>query len=237
MKIVVTSDWHLDSVTSGFDRFDDICAAVDETVQAAMDEKADYYMMLGDLCNPHTVRSHRAIAKAIDVGVDLEDAGIRTFWITGNHDVVEDGTGANTMLALRAAGFTVFDNPGLYWCGTFATIALPFAPTILGYDPADIIKSSVRYCGDRRSDSAPLLIAGHLNLEGISPGSETEDMPRGREVFWPVDALKEHFPTTPVVGGHYHKQQDHDGVHLVGSLARLTFGEQSNKPQFLVLEV
>jgi len=41
-----------------------------------------------------------------------------------------------------------------------------------------------------------------------------------------------------VVSGHYHRRQTtEDGIQVVGSLARLTFGEESNTPQFLVIEL
>ncbi len=40
-----------------------------------------------------------------------------------------------------------------------------------------------------------------------------------------------------MVHGHYHQQQVFDGIHIPGSLARLTAGEEKHRPSFLVLEV
>ena len=84
---------------------------------------------------------------------------------------------------------------------------------------------------------SPVIIAGHLNLEGITAGSETTKMPRGREVYWPLDAIRECFPDALVLGGHYHERQLYQGVQIIGSLARLTFGEEDTQPAFIEVEV
>ncbi len=76
-------------------------------------------------------------------------------------------------------------------------------------------------------------VFGHLMLEGIGPGSETRDMPRGRNVFWPTEVIAECWPKALLVGGHYHVAQVFSRVNVVGSLARLTRGEVGSTPQFL----
>lgn len=79
----------------------------------------------------------------------------------------------------------------------------------------------------------PQLIVGHLMIEGIAVGSETRDMPRGRDVFLPIDSLRDHFPDAKIVNGHYHDGQMYKGVHIPGALARFTVGEAQNTPRFL----
>ena len=111
IKVLLTSDFHLDFITAGVDRYTDVCNSVDETVAAAIKEKVNLYIFLGDLCDPDTVRSNRSIAKAVSVARELEASGIESWWLVGNHDVIEDGSGGHTMLALEAAGFTVLDRP------------------------------------------------------------------------------------------------------------------------------
>lgn len=233
--VIATSDWHLDASTAGVDRYEDTCGAIDDSVEAAIAIKADVYLMGGDLTDPNTVRSHRAVAKALQVQRQCHEAGIEPVFVAGNHDVIEDGSGFTTLSPLARTGFgPVFERPTMQklQCGlTF--IALPFTATSHEYDPDEFI----RKCAEAGEHDAPVLIGGHLNLEGISAGSETKDMPRGRDVFWPLEAIAECFPNAMLVGGHYHAPQEYKGVHIIGSTARLRFDECDNENGFMVVEV
>ena len=64
-------------------------------------------------------------------------------------------------------------------------------------------------------------------------------MPRGRDILLPTELLAR--PDVLVLQGHYHRQQvfHHMGavVHVVGSLARLTFSEQNHLPGYLIVEM
>ena len=241
MRLVCSSDWHLDQSTAGVDRYDDVCHAIDESVQAAIELNADAYLMCGDLTDPNTVRSHRAVAKAIEVQRRLYEADILPIFVAGNHDVIEDGSGMTTMSPLAATGRGwVFERPQMWQMTTHrnqedvVVIALPFTSTSHDYDPSEFIHA----CHKRVEDFlGPVLIPGHLNLEGISPGSETTEMPRGRNVYWPMDAINECFPAATVIGGHYHTPQEYKGVTIIGSMVRLRFDERDNTPGYIVVEV
>lgn len=239
MKIVASSDWHLDQSTAGVDRYDDVCRAIDVSVHAAIDMDADAYLMCGDLTDPNTVRSHRAVAKAIEVQGTLQLARIEPLFVAGNHDVIEDGSGMTTMSPLAATGRGwVFEQPTMRQLSLkrakATVIALPFTATSHDYDP----DAFIRKCAESGDfDNRPVLIVGHLNLEGISPGSETTDMPRGRNVYWPMDAINECFPDATVIGGHYHTPQEYKGVTIIGSMVRLRFDERDNTPGYIVVEV
>lgn len=241
MKIIVSSDWHLDASTSGLPRFDDVSAAVDEVIEAARRENADAFLFLGDLCDPDTTRSHRCSAAAIAAAIKCRTA-IKTFWLAGNHDVIEDGFGTTTLSALRESEVAtrVFEQPGVVspFSGV-SIIALPFTARSHAYDPAEYVER-VAESGALGDDK--VIVIGHLNIEGITPGSETTDMPRGRDVFLPTAAIKKHLPNAIVLNGHYHHRQEfmsRDGVvvHIPGSLERLTFGEERNEPGYLIVEV
>ncbi len=239
MKLVCVSDLHLDQSTAGVDRFDDICRAIDQSVDAAIEMEADAYLMCGDLTDPNTVRSHRAVAKAIEVQRVLEANDIKTLFVAGNHDVIEDGSGMTTLSPIAATGRGyVFEAPIMLTAGmnlgSVVLIALPFTATSHDYDP----DAFIRKCAESGDfDNRPVLIVGHLNLEGISPGSETTDMPRGRNVYWPMDAINECFPDATVIGGHYHTPQEYNGVTIIGSMVRLRFDERDNTPGYIVVEV
>lgn len=238
MKILVSSDWHLDSVTAGVERFNDLKAAVWELYHFAKAERVDLFMFLGDLCDPDTSRAYRAMAFSIEVALTFADDGIPSIWITGNHDVIEDGHGSSTLLPLHKAvacrNVTVVDRPmPVVQHMPINLIALPYTPRSHNYDP----EAYVRGLETKRITTEPTVIAAHLNIEGIGPGSETTDLPRGRDVFLPVAAIRERWPDAIVLNGHYHKRQTFNGVHIPGSLERLTFGEEENEPGYLLVEV
>jgi DNA repair exonuclease SbcCD nuclease subunit len=228
-KAIISSDWHLDWITAGFPRYDEIDAAIDQSVDCAikMPGASPLYLFGGDLTDPDNLRCHAALAKAVQVAQRLNDGGVSSLWITGNHDVIEDGSGHHTLMALQhIPGVTVADSPELYG----DVFCLPFTPTSHSYDPDDIVRLA-----HARGDD-PKVVLGHLNVEGIVPGSETTQMPRGRDVFWPLDALKECWPNATLIGGHYHERQNYKGINIIGSLARLAFGEEDNDPAFAVVE-
>lgn len=237
MRAIVCSDLHADWSTAGFERASDIEAAVEETVRAAVDRKATHWLFLGDLCDFGGSRVHRAVELALRTAVRLHEAGIASRWLVGNHDVGEDGYGTTTLGALKEladAGIDcrVYDRPQVEIVDHFLMIvALPFAARSHAYDPAAFVRS-VPCSGSR------VLVLAHLNIIDIEPGSETTDMPRGREVVFPLDACRETYGDRALLlSGHYHRQQVYKGIHVVGSIERLTFGEATNEPSYMFLEV
>jgi hypothetical protein len=118
--------------------------------------------------------------------------------------------------------------------GKVSMICLPFTSHDRGYDPA----LTVRLLG---ASIKPLtvVVAGHLNIQGIEIGSETTDFPRGRDVFFPQEACAELAKKKEVlkVNGHYHKAQTFEGIHIPGSVARLTFGEEDHAPGYQVFDL
>ena len=247
MKILVTGDWHTDAITAGVDRAEDVATAIGETVEAAIREEVDLYLFLGDLCDPDGVRSHRAAALGVHTAARLRHYGIASRWLVGNHDVIEDGSGSHTLAGISALSFgqrlgredaKVYDAPTVEAIGARGgpgvdLVALPFTPRSHAYDPAAFIEE----LPGRVGAAMPVLIAGHLNIEGIGPGSETLDMPRGRDVFFPVEACRKRFPNALLLNGHYHTRQIFNGIVIPGSLERLTFGEERNEPGYLIVEI
>lgn len=241
MRLLLTSDWHGDWVTAGFRRFEDVARAVDRIVQAACSSRVDAVVFLGDLANPGRESAHRAVAMAVAASVALDERAIDSVWMTGNHDVVEDGTGAHVLLALGQLGRSrvrLVDRPARLLllgrtgdaCDLFA---LPYTPRSHTYDPERELER-LFFETDR---SYPQLVVAHLNIEGIQPGSETTDMARGRDVFFPLEAARRLMPDAVLANGHYHRRQVFDGIHIPGSPERLAFGEEDNDPGFLVVEL
>lgn len=234
-RLIVTSDWHADWNTAGAVRFDDVRDAVMQVVDACRSD--DVFMFLGDLTDPESLRANLSIKLAVQVASELKSRDVCQFWIPGNHDVVEDGYGSSTLSALEAMpGVDAYSRPKVVQDSPsgITVVALPFTPRAFAYDPEAFVRSAV-VPGD--ADPERIVVISHLNVEGIGPGSETVDMPRGRDVFLPREAIRERWPKALILNGHYHRRQVFDGVHVPGSLVRLMFSEEHNKPGFLIVEV
>ena len=237
MKAIITSDWHLDASTAGMPRFLDVFDAVQDAVRLAVDMKVDAFIFVGDLTDPDTQRSHASVGVAVEVAANLWfEHGIASRWVVGNHDVIEDGSGSHTLAALRGLeqglggnGIRVYGAPTCELFDGVSIVALPFTARSHAYDPAVFVR-------EVEVESTRVVVLSHLNIEGIESGSESSEMPRGREVFLPIGEIRKRWPKAIVVNGHYHKRQTFNGIEVTGSLERLTFGEQDNDPGFLVLE-
>lgn len=246
MKIVVTSDWHLDHVTHGVRRFPELQETLSKVCDAAVEEGAAAFLFLGDLCDPDTGSSvFRCIEAAIGVAQYLAARKIQTVWLAGNHDVIEDGTGDTTLSPLRTVDLghevpgerwvQVVEQPAVITLGMYrddcrSLLCLPFTATSHPYDVESFVKAA------QTMEKSRTIAIGHLTVPGVVPGEETTEMPRGREVTLPVAECAK--KAKLVLNGHYHRQQrTEDGVWIPGSLARLTFGEEGNRPGYLVLEV
>lgn len=257
MRVVVCSDAHFDVSTAGVPRFEEVERAMREAAHHAARVRADAFIFLGDLCDPD---SGPVVLRAADVAVSvatwLSSSGVPSFWVVGNHDVVNDGHGTTSLSPLRSLGrvgshdVEVVDEPrcvsdGL-WSHDF--IFLPHVASTSEY--AGGLGAAVRSLVEK---GKPAIVFSHLSIAGVQPGEETTEMPRGAERMLPIEAIEEASPRVAcVVSGHYHRRADYflqDGearegdpgayvpLHVVGSLARLTFGEEQNAPGFLVLEV
>ncbi len=239
MKIVCSSDWHGDHVTHGVRRFAEVEAAVHETVDRAIEEQADVYAFLGDLCNPDSGSSvFRVVRLAVEAASKLAARGIWSIWIAGNHDVVEDGSGETTLTPLSGLALervVVCEKPRVFPIDSGGRrvwfLALPYTATSHAYDPASFVSAL-----HPEIPKADLVTLAHMTeIAGVEPGEETLEMSRGRGVPLPMDLLRDR--SALVMNGHFHRQQKYGGVWIPGSLARLTFCEERHEPGYLVVEV
>jgi len=250
-RIVITSDWHLDASTAGFERYEDVERAAIDLFKSATDEeqKADLFIFLGDLCDPDTRRSHRCIELAACIARNLAYKGVSSRWLVGNHDVVEDGHGTTTLGSIgwlwgvvRATKMLeqkqnpnplVVDRPEYERFDEFALVWLPYVERSHVYDPEEFIESLPSF------EQKHVIVCGHLTVPSAQKGSESGELARGRDIVFPVEACKRKWGNRcTLVNGHYHRRQvTRDGVHIPGSLVRLRFDEETNEPGYLVFEV
>ncbi len=242
MRYVVCSDLHIDAKTAGYDRYDDCHDALDQVVEYTREIRADRFVFTGDLCDPDAPNLIRCITAALNAAADLSLSGIPSFWVPGNHDVLEDGHGTTTLDPLEfVKNSYLIKTPEIFTRYTTKKDMenpmgfLPYAASSQNYDPDLVVRTW------KKQGKSTKVIFSHLMVEGIEPGSETSDFPRGRDLFLPTRAIKECFPEALVVQGHYHRPRVEviDGVqiHIVGSMVRLTRSEVHNSPRFLTLDI
>ncbi len=228
-RYVIVSDLHGDSSTAGFPRFSDVEEALWQSVEYATEKKADGFIFAGDLItnDPPLELMLRNILLCQRVRRRLSRDGIPSFWIPGNHDVFESSQSITAVDPIEGEGAVVIKSPAIIDNILF----LPFTCFLKNYDPEAECRRLAEFNPNVK------MVVGHLNVEGISFGSETTDFPRGRDVFLPVATIKELFPKALILNGHYHKRQLFNGVQIIGSLVPLTRGEVTNQPGFLDVTV
>ncbi len=236
MKIGVFSDLHLDAVTGGMPRFDDVRDGLIEVVEKCGQRRVDAAVFCGDLCNPDAGSVViQAVHCAQLAALSLVQLGIPSFWLAGNHDVIEDGRGHSTITPIsvvdRDRVKVIEGAPQVFTVKGVDLLFLPYPPRVLRYDPAAEV--------DRLYPSKPtrpIVSFAHLQIDGAQLGSETRDFARGADVQHPTDALKR-LGVSVMVSGHYHKRQVINGVMCVGTLERLRFDEADNRAGWMVVEI
>jgi DNA repair exonuclease SbcCD nuclease subunit len=235
----VTADWHADAVTAGEERYADVeqAARVPMSYAIASDcpESRSLFVFAGDLTNPDPPRCWRAVRMAMRIAEELESHGIPTLWLTGNHDVLEDGVGSHSLMPLDVGARLnrlreVVAEPGYVTMLGVPILCLPYVARSHAYDPVEFVMNTSRAL-------TPALIVGHLMIKGIGPGSETKDFARGRDIFLPLDEIQRLWLDVPIVNGHYHAAQMFRRVHIPGSVARFTLGEAHNSTRFLEIDL
>jgi DNA repair exonuclease SbcCD nuclease subunit len=241
VRIVACSDAHTDARTAGRERFDEVVRNFDEVVRFAIEAKprVNLFVFLGDLVDPDDGRDVlRAASFAISRAMKLACYGVESLWIAGNHDVCQDGeTTVLDPLGEASLGF----HQHIFVAAREAfsigreeveILALPYSPR--PYDAEEVLMSAA---AEAKDSDKPLLVFGHLMLPGMHLGSESAELARGKDRSFPLETARKVKPRL-MVNGHYHEGQiTRDGIHIPGSLCRLTFGEERNEPGYLVFDI
>ncbi len=252
MRLIVTGDWHLDAMTAGQSRLPEQREVLDQLIervkthctQCTREGKGERVVVafLGDLCNPDRgSRTLAAITEGARVFRCLLHTGATVVAIAGNHDVTDGAHGLTALSPLEE----VFDDrpfwlaqvPRLIEFGPvdsregprFRFMFLPYtAPVVLArWMEANHVTVQQWV---QQHVTAKTIVMGHLSIEGALLGSETLDMPRGRENVYPV---QESAPALLRLNGHYHKRQSPHDIWCPGAPVRLAFGEENNPTGWL----
>lgn len=242
MKLVLSGDWHLDAVTAGVARREEIKRAVmDGPVRAAVEGRADLFCFMGDLCDPGSRYAVGDVAFPIEVAralgsVETGVAAIESVWIAGNHDAVlsDDAEPLTTLASLAAAklpGVTVVTRRGWHErSGRPPLLLLPWEAYPREFSLLD-------------DDLKGHVAIGHCTSFDAgaewssSEGSERAEYARGRDQQWPPGAERGIFAAC----GHFHEPGEvklpGGAVHLVGSLVRLSFSDAERQRGFSMVEI
>lgn len=238
-KFVITGDWHLDAVTNGVDRYLSLDRSLGQLELYIETSRlnhclSQHLMFLGDLCDSTSDRAIRAISRAL-VTYRISPS---SFWLVGNHDVIERDGAGNTLSPLRAAGARVLDQPGFLMVDGVFVCWFPRTKRSEEYNPEEQARRLARTWSISFPD-APVLVLSHLECAALARGSESSSMARGRSIELPTKVFARWFlpERTLIVNGHYHNEQrcrvDGFDVHVPGTLQRLRFDEQSHNPGWL----
>lgn len=248
MRVLVTSDWHVDHSVQGLEKAPDVLAAVDHMVEVAVREEYGLFLCLGDVCSPDAGRRFCRYFTLLLMAIEpLRRAGIPAVFIAGNHDVLSwrnCDVPVTSLGPLAAVGYTVFEEPGEMVIqgkdGDVSLIALPYVISAFtraryGQDPQSFIGRRLEELIDGAGGDR-VIVLSHLNIEGATVGQEG-DVPRGGDLFLP--RLAERSGSVEIVlNGHYHKpQRIRQKVWVPGSPERMDFGEQDDGKAYLVMEV
>lgn len=240
MKILLTADWHIDAMTAGIARVDELDPFLDELDEVITREQVSHLIHLGDFFNPGGMLCSFYTAKIIEsVNRFLDNDWLETITlIAGNHDVIESSRGITTITPVAQAfpcepRVRVFEQPTAFTLGyedqRVRGIALPFVARA-AYDEnrlSGALEGAEKF---GKLGGWPLIVVGHMTVPGAVVGSETQDMPRGREFDLPTFEIRKLKPSL-IANGHYHRAQVVEGSDVVipGSPFRFTFGEKDDK--------
>lgn len=258
-KILATSCWHVDRITRGVERADDVLAQVERMVDAAFKERVDLFLFLGDLLEGHRPDERvytllTDVARTLNKLSDVERNGISipVLMLAGNHDVV-DRAGCRCALSplanpdrkrLLADSIGFVNYPQM----NFGVLTLPHTSRAHeAGDPATVAGALLAHLA-KTLPGYTLVAASHMKVRGAIPGSE-RDMPRGEEGIWLPDVVLHSPQVMAILQGHYHRAGEipRGGVthprpwdpmiHVVGSPERHTFGEATDDKGYTILEL
>jgi DNA repair exonuclease SbcCD nuclease subunit len=245
-RILLTADWHIDAVTGGLPRVDEIDPFVEELKEAVIREKVSHLIHMGDFFDPGGMLCSFYTEKVIMIVSDLlaVDRLDTITLLAGNHDVIESSRGTTTISPVAAAfsgepRVQVFEQPSRFVLTTqpdqiIRGLALPYVARAAYREEA--FPEAVK--GLSELGDYPLIVVGHMTVPGAVLGSESSDMPRGREIDLPVFELSKLRPVF-IANGHYHRAQvTESNVVIPGSPFRFTFGERNDKKKgFTIVEI
>ena len=261
IRIVVSSDWHVDWVTAGVERFSDVDAHLESIVDYIEENDVDHFLFGGDAFDPGGSQEAQWSTFMIRAAERIQERiHGSSLWLAGNHDTHNRSPVLTVLSPLRSAGrwasgrVHVVEEPEVVLLESdiggheVCVLALPHVarPGVgrlqEGADLDQFIHTATIPLNRDGPDDAPLVVLSHMQLPQMHAGSEGE-MDRGRQAFLPVEAIRAIQPApVAVLNGHYHRPEvvvvDGLEVVVIGAPQRFTFGELDETARgFVVVEI
>lgn len=269
IRILHTADLHLgvetygrlDPATGLSSRVVDCLAALDEAVQAALDQQIDVFLFCGDAYKNRepSPTLQREFARRMG---RLASNGVAVFLLVGNHDLpnaLGRATTVEIFHTLSIKNIYVASRPGTYQVdtrnGPLQVVALPWVTPsrILSRDEHKglTMQEVNRLVEERLEDiltaetssldpSIPALLAAHVLVSGARPSSEARMtlMQAKDALLMPSQVAQPGFAYVAL--GHIHRHQALNSFPPVvysGSLQRLDFGEEREDKGYVLVEI
>lgn len=237
MRVLVTGDKHLDLVSEGMPRLEEQARILDRCLELLAETRPDAYVDLGDLF--HSPRpSPAAYALALRYGRALDESGVESYLILGNHD--KPTRGRDHALVPLAAVFRnvhVVDvpRPGVGGRLLLFPHLTEWEAREVGFESAAAWLDSFAEKGLRNSRLvAPLLAFTHLEVEGARGGEDAVKRDTGLRI---PRAVLDSPEIARVYAGHEHGYAVLERVTVVGSALHVTFGEARDPKGAVLVEV
>lgn len=269
VKILHFSDAHIDIANYGKHdpvsglpvRVMDFLSALDQVIEAALNESVDLVIFAGDAYKDRNPQPtfQREWGERI---MRLSRAGITTILLVGNHDVSPSAGRATTIQEfstlnvpnvivadkIQKLGFDRLRLPleviTIPWISPNALMA---RDEISGKTPEDVMRlvedrigQAVEEMIESSNPDLPLILTAHASVQGAKYGSEKTVM-LGQELIINTNILRDY--RLDYVGlGHIHKHQElnhgeHPPIIYSGSIERINFGEVKEKKGFVLAEI
>ena len=238
IRIIATADAHLDPKCSSFgsrasDRRRDFRKGFQDTVDYAIENQADIFLVAGDLFDGMRP-SNSTRAWVMQQFKRLSDTGVQSFIIGGNHDIPKGvSTGVSPIRSHGNSGIVrFFENPSAAEAAEVHIKGKSISIVGIGYnplleridDPLDV------QIPEPKSDINILLlhypVAGFSGFVGEEPLVEQHRIPKGYQI---------------TVAGHFHsaqhKKNGENHIIVPGSTERVTFNEADDEKSFTCIEI
>jgi exonuclease SbcD len=241
-------------------RFEDFVAALDKTVQYAIDIEADAFLFSGDAyktANPEPIYQKMFAAQL----KRLSDSGIKTILLVGNHDQILRSTDSHSMSvfqSLSVPGVVTIDRPTLIKMetrrGPFQLIGLPHITRhqLMAMEQyrqlsaAEIDRLLMQQVADtlngyysQLDSSLPTVTTAHMTVDRAVAGIEQELLV-GYTLTFPENIFVND-KIDYVALGHVHKHQvirrSNPAIVYAGSLERVDFGEEKEDKGFIHVQL
>lgn len=252
MKIVILGDTHfgggfslgkIDSNSHLNTRLLDFSNTFDYVIDYMENNEVNHFFITGDIFDNRRPQASELSLFSKKI-CRLSELGIQTYVVIGNHDLIKEqsATTLDVLSSLKLPLVHIFPDMESIVCNDmFNIIFLPFRTKEMldcstNDGAVERIKSFLQYEIKRLNNNKPVIVIGHLMIQGTMIGNSVLDAAPG-EVVLPPEIFK---GINGVIMGHVHPhiivKKKPFIVHL-GSMECKDFGEGKHKKYFLSMDI